>query len=110
MLLLLICSDIESQTGPNNESISRSDFQQFLCCKGIKVAHQNIRGIISNFDILQEFLLSHKNIDVLTISETHLSDDTHNSSLKIEGFNFVHRYRKSGKGGGVGLYIKNTLN
>ena len=45
---LLICGDIETQPGP--ESLIRDQFQ-FLSKKGIKIIHQNIRGLIHNFDM-----------------------------------------------------------
>ena len=69
--LLMLCGDIETQPGPN--SLTREEFQQqFVSSKGSKIIHQNIRGILSNFDKLQEFLVSHKNIDIATLSETTL--------------------------------------
>ena len=37
--------------------------------------HQNIRGLGSNFDMLQEFVESHNKIDILALSETHLTDN-----------------------------------
>ena len=52
IVLLLVCGDVETQPGPS--SLSREQFKQFLSGKGIKIVHQNIRGLVSNFHMLQE--------------------------------------------------------
>ena len=68
-MLLMLCGDIETLPGPN--LLTRDEFQQHsVSSKGLKIFHQNIRGILSNFDMLQEFLVSHKNIDIATISDS----------------------------------------
>ena len=52
----------------------------------MKIVHQNIRGLESNFDMLQEFVESHDKIDILTLSETHLTDNSYESCSKLQGF------------------------
>ena len=107
LMLLLLCGDIESQPGPNN--LTREEFQQrFLSSKGMKIVHQNIRGILSNFDMLEEFLTSHNSIDIMALSETHL-EDTNVGSCKINGYKFLYKNRTNGKGGGVAYYIKENI-
>ena len=73
MILLLIYRDVEVQPGP--QSFSRVELQEFISRKGMKIMHQNIRGLGSNFDMLQEFVESHNKIDMLALSETHLTDN-----------------------------------
>ena len=73
MILLLIYRDVEVQPGP--QSFSRVELQEFISRKGMKIMHQNIRGLGSNFDMLQEFVESHNKIDILALSETHLTDN-----------------------------------
>ena len=108
-MLLLICGDIESCPGPAHH-INEMDM---LCkSKGMKLFHQNIRGIFTNFNGLCELFDSNQNIDVMTLSETHLSDTdlTSNPELyKIHGYDFIYRNRKEGKGGGVAVYIKSSF-
>lgn len=72
-VLLLICGDIESCPGPS--SLTREQFGSFLSNKGMKFVHQNIRSLTSNFDMLQEFVASHGKIDLITLSEKHISSD-----------------------------------
>ena len=89
---------------------NRNDFDKFLQKKGLKISHQNIRGLLGNFCALEEFVSSHENIDVLTLSETHIASNESNENLyKLSGYNFESRPRNSGKGGGVGVYVKENV-
>ena len=107
LMLLILCGDIESQPGRNQ--FTREEFQQkFLSGKGLKIVHQNIRGILSNLDTLEEFITSHSNIDIISLSETHLNDDNA-ICCKINGYTFLFKNRSRGKGGGVAFYIKENI-
>jgi len=72
------------------------------------VFHLNIRSIYQNLSHLTDLLCS-LDIDfsVIGISESWLKDSDH--SVDIEGYNFIHNYRKNKSGGGVGLYLSNHL-
>ena len=94
LLLILLCGDIETQPGP--ESLSRAQFQTFLSRKGLKIIHQNIRGLESNFEMLQEFVTSLKKIDIISLSETHLTDESY-SDYSLSSYNFIFRNRDQGK-------------
>ena len=52
------------------------------------MVHQNICGLVPNFDALEEFINTHKEIDLLSLTETHLSSDTLSDSLLLEGYMF----------------------
>ena len=107
-MLLMLYGDIETQPGPN--SLTRDEFQQqFVPSKGLKIIHQNIRRILSNFDMLQEFLVSHRNIDIAIFSETHLSEENLIDLCELDGYKFLNRNRAHGKGGGVQYVLKTTL-
>ena len=57
---------------------------------------------------ITDILSSHRNIDIFSTTETHITDETgelHN----VEGYYFVHKNRKQGKGGGVAFYINERL-
>ena len=104
----MLCGDIETKPGPN--LLTRDEFQQqFVSSKGLKIIHQNIRGILSNFDMLQEFLVSHKNIDIATLSETHLSEENLIDLCELDGYTFLNRNRGHEKGGAVAIYIENNI-
>ena len=97
--------------GSNVHVIADKEKKEFLHQRGLKVLHQNIRGLLCNFCSLQEFVSSNQNIDVLTLTETHISSKENNGDLyKLSGYNFESRERQSGKGGGVGCYVKENVN
>ena len=100
-LLLLMCGDIEKCPGPTRNI---PELQRLLCQKGMKLLHQNVRGLFSNKIYISELFQSFDGIDVLTLSETHTEQDQ-NDLFEIPGYSFICRSRKSGKGGGVAAYI-----
>lgn len=100
-LLLLLSGDIERCPGP--------DFVNFTNARGIKIVHQNIRGLFHNFGDFCAVLEKYKNIDIITLSETHI---THNDSellFAIPGYTFVSKPRLNGPGGGVSVYISSKI-
>ena len=75
----------------------------------MKFVHQNICGLEANFDHLQGFIELHKEIDIISLSETHLRTDNDCKRLKLEGYKFLGNCRKNGAGGGVCIYIKENI-
>ena len=59
-------------------------------------------------DEVREILLSY-NFDIFTLLETSMSEDFHNAFFDIRGYSFIRHDRKSGQGGGVGLYIRDGI-
>ena len=47
--------------------------KEFLTRKGCSILHQNVRGLLNNFTTVEELISSNQNIDVLTLSETHIT-------------------------------------
>ena len=65
---------------------------------------------MNNFAAVEELISSNQNIDVLTLSETHISASQSNEKLyTISGYNFEKRDRTVGKGVGVAVYIKDSV-
>ena len=77
----------------------------------MKFVHQNIRNPSSNFDILKEFVASHGKIDLITLSETHISSDEteYEELFALSGYEFLRQNRENGKGGRVGMYVKDCI-
>src|SRR6185436_20421585 len=87
--------------------------KNFSCC------HANIRSVlaqssdgISRADMLRNLCLYEYDVDVLALTETHLSSDIDNNILKIKGYEIFRNDRKINgrQGGGVLLYIRADLN
>ena len=58
---------------------------------------------------MEEFLSSFPKIDMLGLSEMHLNGSVSEEELKINGFQYVRKYRTLGPAGGVGVNIKQGL-
>ena len=110
VLMLLLSGDINPLPSPNiNHSLTREEFKQNLSARGLKMVHQNIHGLVHNFDVLEEFINTHKEIDLLSLSETHPSSDTLSDSLLLGAYTFLGKCQLTRIGGGVGIYIRNNI-
>ena len=94
-------------------SLSHSDEKLangFMKQKGLKILHQNVRGLLCNLPLIQKLLHTHHQTDIFCCSETHIKENEDiNNLYTIEGYDFVSRNRTNGSGGGVGIYVKNQL-
>ena len=77
----LLLGDIESCPGPNIQN----DLQGLSSMRGIKLIHQNIRGLFGKRDILQTLFTSDKSKFIVTLSETHKTP-TNLELFKMPGF------------------------
>ena len=82
---------------------------ELLNKRGLKIFHQNIRGLLLKKNGVEEFLSTFPKIDMLGLSETHLNGSVSEEELKIIGFQYVRKDRTLGPAGGVGGYIKQGL-
>ena len=71
--------------------------------------HQNIRGLFSKKGLVEEFLHRSSNIGIFTLSETHIETTEDDNLYNISGYSFENKPRKSGKGGGVAVYISDNI-
>ena len=79
--------------------------------QGLTVFYTNSRSIINKIDILRGITCT-ENLDIIGITETWLdiADKHFLPEVEIDGYTFYHKDRVGRKGGGVALYVKNTLN
>ena len=79
----------------------------------LSAMHLNIQSLPSKFQNLKIMLatLNEENIqfDLILVCETFLNCSNH-TLYNLEGYTFINNFRKTAKGGGVGIYISNTLN
>ena len=63
----------------------------------------------STFDEFQ-VMLYRRPFDIITLSETWLQNDTNLLQyVQIPGYSFCYKNRDEQRGGGVGMYIKDTI-
>ena len=74
--------------------------------RGIKLVHQNTRGLLGKKDILETSFINEKFIK--TLSETHIGS-VNSELFQIPGFKFIKKNRITGEGGGVGMHLPNDL-
>ena len=91
-ILLLLCGDIEKCPGPDRVN---PELQKVLSTKGMKIFHQNTRGLWVNFLNVTELLTNFCNIDILTLSETHVNKDEPGELFSIDGYSFIRKDREN---------------
>jgi len=98
LLLLLLSGDIELNPGP-------------VSSKFFKLGLLNVRSLLAG-DKLDEisYIIRDKNFSIFALTETWLNNSIPNNSLIFEGYSSIFRLDRHGRiGGGVALYISNSL-
>lgn len=77
----------------------------------LSLLHFNSRSLYRNFDDINEFISQlDKKFSVYGFSETWIHSKTPLSLFHIDDFTFFHNDRIKSKGGGVAMFIHNSLN
>ena len=76
--------------------------------KGFKIMHLNIRSLIKNIDQFRVYASNYQ-YDIMCINETWLDDKISDQEVGIDGYDLVRKDRKR-TGGGVAVYIRNSIN
>ena len=106
MLLLLLSNDTVTLPGPNSKKQSNRILRQ----RGINILHQTIRGLLSGFTNICKLTDTHRNIDILTLSQTHICNEENIDELyKIPGYKFINRHRREDRGGVVDIYVRESI-
>ena len=78
--------------------------------KGLSMVHLNVRSLYEHID---EIRLSFTNYDVITFTETWLTDKLPNSMLSVEDYSLLRQDRKGAhvkeRGGGIAVYLTRKL-
>lgn len=75
--------------------------------KGLYAIHINILSLTRKIDQLRAWL-AYNDPNIITISETWLTDDTTDSDIKLDNYT-VYRADRGSRSGGVATYIKNNI-
>ena len=114
----VLCSSclFNNNTREESDQNQQDDFHRYdipelselVSKKGLKILHQNIRGLLANKSAICHILDGFRNIHIFSVSETHLSLDNE-AEAQIEDYTFIAKSRASGQGGGVGVYISSSV-
>ena len=72
------------------------------------ILYLNARSLFNKIDELS-VIINQQNADVIMVTETWLTDAIPDAALHISGFTIVRRDRSSRRGGGVAIYIRESL-
>ena len=98
-------TNVESDANYTNEHLEKLDELK----KEISICHLNTQSMSSTFDKFQ-FMINQTNFDVITLSETWLKSAKHLlKNVRLPGYEFAYRNRDEKLGGGVGTYIRDTI-
>ena len=75
--------------------------------KGLKIIHINIRSLKSKIDLLRPWVELHKP-NIITVSETWLSDKISNNEIKLTNY-VLYRADRGTRCGGVATYVSSDL-
>ena len=67
----------------------------------------NINSLPNKFNQLQELVLKH--VDILVLTETKLDDSFPNSQFSVDGLSEPFRIGRNRSGGGVMIYVRNVI-
>ena len=108
---LICCGDIHLNPGPPAENLSLLDDLSTLRSHGkhdITVGHTNVRGLYKNLSQVK-LMVFRTGLDVLAVTETHLSPAIEDHEISIQGYQIQRKDRIGKAGGGVAVYYKVSL-
>ena len=108
-----ICEpDDEKVDSHNISNNAGSDFLTSLnsvpSTRGFKMAFLNIVSLPKNLDEIR-YLMSSKHIDLIAFNETRLDSNLNNNMVHINNYDIIRKNR-SRSGGGVCIYLRNSIN
>ncbi|CAG2252208.1 unnamed protein product [Mytilus edulis] len=92
---LLLVAGIEQNPGPDQSNK-----------KNLKIVHNNVCSLLPKLDLINNELHEY---DIICISESHLDKSITDDQIKLNGFHKPIRLDRNRHGGGVTIYIKNSL-
>ena len=109
-----MCSVREVNTG--NESGDdcidfniTAELREATKLRGLKFIHQNIRSIRGKLDELNILVSQCPNLHILAFTEIWLNNDIADGEISIPGYKIFRSDRPNGRGGGIAVYIKESL-
>ena len=75
-------------------------------CQNLSIVHYNVQSIFPKLDVLHTELID---FDILTFTETWLSDSIDANDLLLQSFQKPERKDRDSNEGGVMLYVKEGL-
>ena len=100
--------DLRSKTKVTSTDSNTSSFG--LIKRGLRVGNLNICHLLPKIDEINLLLKGYQTLDILGICETFLNDQVSDNILQIDGYTFERKDRDAKSGGGIILYLSNSIN
>ena len=100
-------NDSDNDNDNNNNIDRHNDTFDISNTKGLKIAHLNVNSLTKHIDEIR-ILLAEKPFDVLSINESKIDWSISDSEIFIHNYS-VLRHDHNRQGGGVALYIRNSI-
>ncbi|MEW8542639.1 MAG: reverse transcriptase family protein, partial [Candidatus Thiodiazotropha sp.] len=110
--LILLCGDVHTNPGPDSvRSFSLSSSSSSLSLENnhnfFSILHLNVQSLAPKIDLVRCESAAY---DVMIFTESWLNQSVSNDSISIEHFHEPLRYDRNDRiGGGVTVYIRNTI-
>ena len=88
--------------GGRNVAVEREGY------KGLNIWCVNIGGLLKKVDEMRKMVESER-IDMLVLGETHITKNTSDGEIKIEGYNMVRLNSRSSHTGGIIIYCNSSI-
>ena len=96
---------------PQKVQTNSDDISTFgLLKRGLRIANLNICHILNKVDEIKILLSEKRSVDILGICETFLNSEVPNELITVDGFNFERKDREGKSGGGILVYLSQSLN
>ena len=116
-ILIMLCGDIELNPGPipSNDSFefvsspSTNSFSDASDVRGrnkLRFVHLNVRSLLPKID---QISVEFSEYDIIALTETFLDASIENDDINIPGYYPPFRKDRSRHGGGVCIYVKQTI-
>ena len=94
VILLILCGDIELNPGPNTVT-------------DLRIIHINTCSLKNKIDLIEA---EYRDVDIITVSETWLSDAVTDDQILLRNFHPpIRQDRQNDPHGGVAIYVRNNL-
>ena len=88
-------ADVEPGGRPLENQRELPELRELLSKRGLKILHQNIRGLLCHKHFVSELLDDFQNIHLFALSETHTTPDD-NPQLQLPGYKFEPKHWETG--------------
>lgn len=107
-MLLYQAGDVEKNPGPQSNNGDNTSFSSVPVFNGnFSVVHYNVQSLLHKVDIIEPEL---SNFDVISLTETWLSDSILTQDLAFNEFQLPFRRDRVGDSyGGIAVYVKNGI-